>query len=144
MLDKLKIYTISDIHIGASDDNLLYENLKEFFLNKILKDIPDMIVVCGDISHDTLSLNSQSGKIYLKFAKELMNICAENDIKLRIIKGTQSHDRNQLDIFNIQEYDKKIDMKIFNTVSDEETIQGYEFLSIPEEYVSNQNEYYKK
>ena len=59
----LKICTISDIHIGASDDKNLYDNLKEFFFKKIKEDIPDMIVICGDISHDTLSLNSQSGKV---------------------------------------------------------------------------------
>lgn len=138
----LKICTISDIHIGASDDKNLYDNLKEFFFKNIKEDIPDMIVICGDISHDTLSLNSQSGKVYLKFAKKLISLCSKYNIILRIVKGTQSHDRNQLEVFNIQEYEGELNVRIFNTVTEEETIPGYKFLYIPEEYVNDKDKYY--
>ena len=145
-MSKYKIFTISDIHIGASDDELLYNQLDKYFFSKIEIDKPDLVVVCGDISHDKLSMNSIGGKTYLHFAKRLMQLCSVYNIKLRILMGTRSHDKDQLEIFDIEKkyLEDDIDMKIFRTVSSEKIFDDLEVLYVPEEYVSDKDEYYKE
>ena len=145
-MSKYKIFTISDIHIGASDDELLYNQLDKYFFSKIEIDKPDLVVVCGDISHDKLSMNSIGGKTYLHFAKRLMQLCSVYNIKLRILMGTRSHDKDQLEIFEIEKkyLEDDIDMKIFRTVSSEKIFDDLEVLYVPEEYVSDKDEYYKE
>ena len=58
--------------------------------------------------------------------------------------GTRSHDKDQLEIFEIEKkyLEDDIDMKIFRTVSSEKIFDDLEVLYVPEEYVSDKDEYY--
>jgi DNA repair exonuclease SbcCD nuclease subunit len=136
--------SISDIHFGDGDPVKLYEELDtEFFVyvKRIAKDL-DLITMAGDLFHRKLSMNEISSKLVLKFVDKLLEICYENDIKLRFIKGTTTHDFNQLD--NFKHHELNFDFRIINTVECEEIFPDVYALYIPEEYMENPEEYYSE
>lgn len=132
---------ISDIHAGAVNAETLANELNESFLKyiKSLK-ILDFIVIAGDLFDNKLSLNSDHTKYIFIFLKKLLDICVEKGTKLRIIKGTEFHDNKQLDILKFL-YTSNVDLKIFETVGDEELFPGFNVLYIPEEYINNDDYY---
>ena len=134
---------ISDIHAGAIPaEDLLFE-LNEKFLSyvKSMK-IIDFIVITGDLFDNKLSLNSEHTKYIFIFLKKLTELCIKKKIKLRIIKGTEFHDNKQLDILKFLS-SSNCDIKIFDTVSEEYLFEDFKVLYIPEEYMSDKDEYYK-
>lgn len=132
---------ISDIHAGAVNAETLANELNETFL-KYLKSLKilDFVVIAGDLFDNKLSLNSDHTKYIFIFLKKLLDICVQKNAKLRIVKGTEFHDNKQLDILKFL-YTSDVDLKIFETVGDEELFPGFNVLYIPEEYI-NTDEYY--
>lgn len=134
---------IADIHWGAMDAKNLYEELDNGFL-KYLKSskILDFVVIAGDLFDTKLHLSSDHVKYSFIFLKKLIDICIKKNTKLRIIKGTSSHDHGQLSV--LQSFSNLgADFKIIETVSDEELFPNFNVLYIPEEYITDKDEYYK-
>lgn len=134
---------ISDIHAGAIPaEDLLFE-LNEKFLSyvKSMK-IIDFIVITGDLFDNKLSLNSEHTKYIFAFLKKLIDLCIKKNIKLRIIKGTEFHDNKQLDVLKFLST-SNCDIKIFDTVAEEDLFPDMKVLYIPEEYMTDKDEYYK-
>ena len=134
---------IADIHGGAfKADDLIYE-LDESFI-KYLKSLKilDFVVIAGDLFDNKLSLNSDHTKYLFVFLKKLIEICIKKGAKLRIVKGTEFHDNKQLDILKFLAT-SNCDIKVIETVSDEELFEDFNVLYIPEEYVQDKDEYYK-
>lgn len=142
--DKLRGIFLSDIHFGISRTDKLYEELEEVFfpyLEENSNDI-DFVMLTGDISDRKLSLNEKPSKLYIKFIDRLLETCYSNDIKIRIIKGTSSHELNQLE--NFRHYETNFDFRIINHAEVEELFPNYFVLYIPEEYMEDQHEFYKE
>lgn len=139
-----KIITISDIHIGGIPVKQLRKELNEEFFN-VIQDINDikMIVVCGDTFDHKLSFNSEDSKLAIEFMEKLANLSLTKNIIIRILRGTKNHDLNQLNNFIYLEKREDINFRIINTVT-EESIYGFQFLYIPEEYMEDSNEFYKE
>jgi len=135
---------ISDIHAGAMDAVTLLEELDKGFL-KYLKSLKilDYVVITGDLFDNKLSLNSDHTKYIFICLKKLADICIKKNAKLRIIKGTTFHDNRQLDILKFLST-SNLDIKIYDTVDTEELFPNFNVLYIPEEYMSNKDEYYKE
>ena len=133
---------IADIHAGAFDGSILLNELRNGFL-KYLKSmkILDFVIIAGDLFDTKVSLNSNHTKYIFSFIKELMFVCSEKNAKLRIIKGTESHDNQQLDAIN-NIIDNSCDIKIINTVEKEYLFDDFKVLYLPEEYMKDMNEYY--
>lgn len=135
----MNIIVFSDLHIANKyvDDKVL-----ESLINNI-KSLakPDSIICfCGDLMHKRVDLND----IY---ARQAISLCKEID-KLNIpsifIGGTFSHDYNYIETF------KKIELvnfKFIQTLTELEIKNNIgeciNALIIPEEYVEDQQEYYK-
>jgi DNA repair exonuclease SbcCD nuclease subunit len=135
---------ISDIHIGSIKAKKLKEELYKGFIKYLQeKDNINYIVITGDLFDTKLSMNSEHAKLVFSFIRDLINICTERNIKLRIIKGTEYHDNNQLDLLLSIKHDE-CNMRIINTVTEEELFTGYNVLYIPEEYLTDKDEYYKE
>jgi hypothetical protein len=135
------IVTIADIHIGCrglTPEEYKYQ-LKHGVINK-LKEMPfiDGVVILGDTLHEKLPLNSEYANIFFWFIAQLIKVCKDKNAFVRVIKGTKSHDVEQLD--NISFYEEELDFKIFNTLTVEE-IDGHMYGFIPEEYVSDMSHY---
>jgi len=144
------ILAISDIHFGEhKNSELLYYELKEIFIKKLLDKTKtlDMIVIAGDFWGTKLSLNSIDAKYGIQFINEIFNICKENEIQIRMIRGTISHDYNQLDNFKYLEEDESGIFKIINKVETEKfeiNNKTIRILYIPEEYLPKQEVFYEK
>ena len=134
---------LADIHAGAFNaEDLMYE-LDESII-KYLKSLKilDFVVIAGDLFDNKLSLNSEHTKYLFVFLKKLIDICIKHNAKLRIVKGTEFHDNKQLDVLKFLA-NSNCDIKIIENVSDEELFENFNVLYIPEEYVSDKDEYYK-
>lgn len=133
---------IADIHAGAFNGAILQKELKKGFL-KHLKSMSklDFVVIAGDLFDTKISLNSDHTKYIFGFLKDLMSICESKNAKLRIIKGTESHDNQQLDVLN-QFIQSDCDIRIINTVEKEDLFEDFRVLYIPEEYMKDIDEYY--
>jgi DNA repair exonuclease SbcCD nuclease subunit len=142
--DKIYGLFVTDLHYGASDDKKLTEELYNIFLSRAKKDKHDLdfIVVGGDIFHRKFSFNHKTARLAIDFIDDLAQLCLDNDISLRILKGTQTHDYQQLDNFKYLE--RKGDIKIINKVHAEEMRENFVVLHMPEEYMSDYHEYYKE
>lgn len=135
---------IADVHGGAfKAEDLMYE-LDESLI-KYLKSLKilDFVVIAGDLFDNKLSLNSSHTKYLFVFLKKLMEICLKHNAKLRIIKGTEFHDNKQLDILKFLG-NTNCDIKIFETVAEEELFEDFNVLYVPEEYITDKDEYYKE
>jgi len=131
---------ISDLHFGVGVDQRLYDELsivKEF----ISKNEINVIHINGDFFDRKLSFGEPAALLAMQFFYELREICIKRKIKLRIIHGTMGHERNQTEMFKRFE-SKYLDMKIFNTVEEEELFPNFKVLYIPEEYPVDADEFY--
>ena len=119
---------LADIHMGAIKAETLLKELDESVI-KYLENLKilDFVVISGDLFDTKISLNSDHARCLFIFIKKLMNICIDKKAKLRIIKGTQFHDNNQLDILKFLSK-SNCDVKIFDTVSNEELFPEFNVL----------------
>lgn len=142
--EKFVCVHIGDIHWGAMDPKILFKELKEIFVSYIQKHNKeiDMITFCGDYWDSKIPLTDQVSITGIKFFNLICQYCNSHDIDLRVIKGTKTHDFNQLDNFKYLEKQYS-NLKIINTVS-EEDYQGVKILYVPEEYMNDQVSYYEE
>lgn len=139
-----KILTIADIHFGYYPAEMLYEEFK-LVIKTIDEQEPDVVVVAGDYYETRLSLSSPHSVYAIKSFSELLKICERKNIKLRMIRGTSSHDpENQLISLATMANTTRCDFKLFNTVDEEDLFPEFKVLYIPEEYMENKDEYYKE
>lgn len=140
MKKNLVVATIGDIHFGAMDSKILMKELREEFLAK-LKRMPvlDMIVITGDLYDHKLSLNSSHTKASFAFLRAVCIIAVLKDAVVRVVKGTLSHDNDQLD--NLYMFEEMCDFKVISTLQGE-SFRGCEILYMPEEYVDGDTDYY--
>lgn len=132
-----KIAVIADIHFGAlsSMTTQLYNNLHTYFLDKLKEMQPNLIVIAGDYWHLKLPLTSIESQLGISFMKEL-DAAFPTTYKL-LIKGTDSHDLNQLDVF------KSMENKYFRIYNhfQVEYLDDLKLLIIPEEYFPSKDVY---
>lgn len=152
----IRILAIGDIHFGIKHSEKLYEELNEVFINYLEdnKEDIDMVFFVGDYFDKKLSLNEAASKLALRFMDKVISICSKSNIKVRMVKGTLSHDFTQLE--NFKHYELKHDFKIINTASIEEIefvgktkkkedlIGNLSIFYVPEEYMENQKEFYQE
>lgn len=140
---KYKGVMIADIHFGALPVERLYNEL-EMFLTFIDKKDIDFIIILGDWFDRKLNLNSKDAKYSTVFFERICQICIDNNIKLRLIQGTESHDNSQLEVLEILAKNKPVDFKVFYEVDEEELFPDFNVLYIPEEYITSIDEKYGK
>jgi DNA repair exonuclease SbcCD nuclease subunit len=134
---------IADIHFGSMKSDELYSQLQSRFIKILNKNRIDMVVFGGDMFHSIISLNYSTSQYVLLFMERVLDLCAKNGIKyVRIIQGTMSHDNNQLNNFRIYENRTDVNFKIFKTIGEEELPEGLKILYVPEEYMSDPEQYY--
>jgi hypothetical protein len=140
--NNLEILSIADIHWGAINPKLLTDELDEIFIKYIEtnKKKLDLIVIDGDYYDTKLNMVSPSCKASIAFMDKLVGICYENDIKLRIVQGTITHDFSQLE--NFKYFEKQFDFRVISKVDCEEIFPEVYILWMPEEYPENWREYY--
>lgn len=126
---------IGDWHGGAvplesikSESEILLNTLRE---QKTL----DFIIFDGDIWDTRSGLVRAETQFTINFIDEVIDIAKSFSAKVRFIKGTKTHDLNQLEVFNHYMKDTDVDFKIINNVSDEWLFPDMRVLYIPETYI---------
>lgn len=161
MRKNFKVVTLGDIHFGAEKSTSHFMNeLNDIFLEHIRNnhDDIDAIFLAGDYFHRVLNLNESEADAAFKFMDELLEVSDKYNIALRMIRGTRSHDYNQLDMFEKYTFTGNHDFQIYNAFDDEKMIinmglnkQGehepdfvLHVLYLPEEYPMNEEKYYSR
>ena len=99
-LKSLTYVVISDIHLGKKSvpARFLIAQLDTFFekLEKTFSVRPlDILFIAGDLFDQALSFTADDVVLILQWARRTFKFCAANNIKVRILEGTPSHDRRQ-------------------------------------------------
>ena len=140
---EFRVATIADIHFNAIPAQKMYQQLDGIFLNYLRKHKVDMVVIAGDLYDSIVSLNSKASYLSIEFVRQLLHIASSRGIRyVRILKGTGSHDNNQLTNLKIFEASKEVNFRIIETVS-VENIEGMNILYLPEEYMKDMDEFYR-
>lgn len=138
-----KLLVIGDIHFGYYPAELLYKEFK-LVINNITKDT-DVVFIAGDYFDTKLSLSSKHSIYAIKTFCDILDKCEQTNTKLRMIRGTASHDpENQLVNLSSIAKSSKVDFKLYLTVGEEELFPDFNVLYVPEEYMENKDEYYKE
>jgi DNA repair exonuclease SbcCD nuclease subunit len=134
---------VGDIHFGYYPPELLYKEF-QLIVETICKYKPDCVIIAGDYYDTKLSMASAHSVYSVKAFSDLIRVCEEKNIKVRQIKGTNSHDpENQLKNLAQIANSSKCDYKLILSVDEEELFPGMNVLYIPEEYMEDSKEYYK-
>lgn len=118
---KIKIACISDIHLGHHRNKAvdIIRSLDDNFLgNPDLKNV-DIIFMAGDLFDRLLEPTSEDKPIIYLWFIRLCKFCSNNDITLRILEGTPSHDWKQSEILPTikQISNLNVDLKYVKTLS---------------------------
>lgn len=138
-----RIAILPDLHFGPNKNNeLLYRSITDIVfpqLNNV-----DLIVIAGDDTDERLSFDQRAAAYYLSFVNNVVRFKKSDGspIPVRWVSGTESHQKGQLQAFQYLTSDPSLNVKIFETVS-EENIYGMNILYVPEESVYDKREFYK-
>lgn len=138
-------YVISDIHIGANNTEKLYEEYKSIFINTIKNDYDSLnfIIICGDYFDHKLFLNEKDSAYAYTMMIDLLE-ATRDDVKIRLIYGTESHECNQYNIISKLKTIYKRDIEVIKYASEEELFPDLHILYLPEEHIYNKDEYYNE
>lgn len=121
---KFKGISISDIHLGDKRfDHITIRNILSKLLLEKLKDI-DVLFVDGDIFDGIINVNDLMFLDIHGFIVDLLREAARHNVIIRFLRGTFSHDRNQISwIMKLyRELGFKNDVKYYDSI-DVEYIQ---------------------
>lgn len=141
----MRILLMTDIHIGSIKDiPYTYNTITDIIDEEICFKQTDLVVILGDYFDRLFKVNEDHVSLAINIMSYLIRMCSKSNTKIRIIYGTESHEMNQYNIFNYHITSSDIDLKVFDTVTEEETLPGVKILYVPEEYVTDKHTYYKK
>jgi DNA repair exonuclease SbcCD nuclease subunit len=137
----VKGVNIQDLHFGHKDTERMYNELsivREYLLNNEVH----ILNINGDYFDRKLTASEPATLYAVNFFSELVEICKEKNIRMRVLQGTRSHDLNQIStLFQHYLNDPDLDLRFIHTV-EEEQLLGLDVLYIPEEYPEDSEEYY--
>ncbi len=116
----MKFICASDLHFGhrkvPSIDTA--NNLRSFLFPQ-LNDTVDVLFLNGDIFDAMVSINSIDSIIILELFTDLLFLCDKHNIKIRILRGTYSHDHKQLEFISKLKLklNLSVDYKMYDTLS---------------------------
>lgn len=140
MIDIFKTAIFADLHTNAISPREFYNLFMKVAVPKLEEKRPHMIVLAGDTMHKKASFNSEASIYVIKLIRELMKLCDY----LRIVVGTKSHDYSQMDNFKyLEDEEGGCDVRIISHVCVEQ-IEKYKILYVPEEYMTDPDDFYKK
>lgn len=133
---------LADLHFGGHLGKTLYTELQPT-IEIVKTGQVDFVMILGDYFDTRCSLTSEAAKFALKYMSDLTKACKVSGVKLRIIKGTLSHDLNQIETaFSHYLEDTDLNFMMYTTVGEEELFPNFRVLYVPEEYIESKPEYY--
>lgn len=139
----MRLLLFADIHIGnIKDTDYIYNTIIDIVDKEVLYKKTDVIVILGDYFDRLFKANEEYVALAINVMSYIVRTCIKCKTKIRIIYGTESHEMNQYKLFNYFISSNKVDMKVFDTVT-EEIINDKHILYVPEEYIENKQKFYE-
>lgn len=123
---------ISDIHFGRFNPKIQRDILNEQFIAPISTVPFDAIVISGDLFDHKMFAENDAIMYAIQFIQTLHDMCLARGAKLILIKGTPSHDSDQLKMF-YHYLGQDTTMEIVEHIGFVE-FNGHRILCIPEEH----------
>lgn len=130
----MKIVVLSDLHYGHRkvSGKHMYFNLVKYAYPEIEK--CDLFIISGDTFHSLLDFNHPAASYIIQFFNDLFYMSQKYHFKIRILRGTYSHDRDQIKYIEKSSYSsldiQKTDLKIYSDISIDEEIVNKESVRI--------------
>lgn len=145
--NQINYLVLSDIHLGHRKNPAveIIANLNLFFSQCDLRDL-DIIFLAGDVFDRLLEFPSPEISDILFWYHSLISLCARNDIKLRVLEGTPSHDWKQSKpCLDVGRLNLPVDAKYIDTLY-VETIEDLDIsvLYVPDEWASDTDDTYSQ
>lgn len=107
----------SDIHLGHPKVPVswIIDNFKEYIYPQLL--LAQIFFVVGDWFHQLLRFDSDNTQEVIVFLNELLAFLKANNIKMRVLRGTYSHDRGQTKTLMTLNQHFGADVKCIDTMS---------------------------
>ena len=101
MMIKLRIASFSDIHFGANRTTTreIIDGLYAAFDDNDLFTKIDVLIFAGDLFDRLLELNNQYLTDIVVWMSWVLRQCERNQVKLLVLAGTKSHDRDQNELW---------------------------------------------
>lgn len=139
----MRLLLFADIHIGSIKDTIyVYNVITDIIEREVVLKKTDVVVILGDYFHRLFKVNEEYVGCAINVMSYLIRACQRSGTKIRIVYGTESHEMGQYKLFNYHFTSSKVDIKLFDTVAEEE-INGKKILYVPEEYIENKHTFYK-
>ena len=147
----VRYLVISDVHLGHGKNPTanIIKNLKTWLKLYVDRDDIDILFVAGDLFDELLVFTSGEVAECMAFMAWLIEFCCEKDIRLRILEGTPSHDREQSKVFellhSIQAKYVPVDLRYISTLSIEKFEEyGMSVLYVPDAWHPSTDETYNQ
>ena len=118
-MNDVKIVFGSDFHIGNSKISAIesHLNISDWFYPEVIKS--NIVFLGGDFFHRLLKLDEVAALESISIAQELISFAEQHNLKIRILRGTFSHDRQQNEIFLsvLSKSKKNVDLNCVDTIS---------------------------
>ncbi len=152
MFKDINYLVLSDIHGGRANNSIdtIFSNIVSYFnkYNRQFKEL-DYIFINGDVYDKLLINGSYEANKVMEMLIFILDYCVKYNIGIRFLKGTPSHDWDQLDslvllVENHPEY-SKLDFKYFKNLHIEKLdSHGINILYVPDEWRTNPMDTYKE
>lgn len=141
----MRMLLLADMHVGSiKDTSYVYSVVTEIIEREVIFNKCDVVVILGDYFHRLFKVNEDYVSCAINIMSFLVRACARNNTKIRIVYGTESHEMNQYKLFNYHFTSSHVDVKVFDTVTEEEISPGVNILYVPEEYMKDKKKFYKQ
>jgi hypothetical protein len=140
---EIKIVHIADTHAGAFGHERFEAELDAAFFAWLEANDFDAVVHGGDLFDRRLDLNSGDAKAAIRTAFRIAQACQRRGVPFRILKGTLTHDYDQL--ANLLPFETEFPcFRVVQTTSAEELLPGFRVLYMPEVYPTDYADHYSQ
>lgn len=129
----------SDVHLGGKRTSTVFikDNLSKYIFDDIRRDPPDFVVTLGDLTDTALQYSSDDAIEVTAWMCELLDICYEFGISLKVLEGTPSHDAGQNIWFMVENNKRPADKRVDVFYGDKLCIEhdsklGLDILYVPD------------
>ena len=132
----MRIIHSADWHLGHARTHTVdtVRSIRQYLFPQIPG--TDIMYLAGDVTDGTITMDSKNSRELIRLYIDLLYKLAEHKVKLRVLRGTISHDRTQLDTLTslVTKINIPVDVKVINQPLVETIVDlGISILYLPDD-----------